>query len=235
MNNAQVAAPRRAVRSFVRRDGRTTPAQARALARLWPRYGIDPPAAPPLDLDAVFGRRAPRVCEIGFGNGEHLRLRAAAQPEQDFLGVEVHRPGAGRLLRELEAAGLANVRVACHDAVEVLGEWLAPESLDELILYFPDPWPKKRHHKRRLVQPGFARLAATRLKLDGAWRLATDWADYARQMREALDAEPLLMNLGGADGCCQRPPTRLPTRFEQRGQRLGHAVFDLTYRRRQGP
>lgn len=209
-----------------------TPAQTSALSRLWPRYGIDPPSAAPLDLDAVFGRRAARVCEIGFGNGEHLRIRAAAKPEQDFLGIEVHRPGVGRLLRELESAGLTNVRVACHDAVEVLQRWLGPESLNELVLYFPDPWPKKRHHKRRLLQTGFAHLGATRLKPGGIWRLATDWADYARQMREVLDAEPLLANLGGADGFCSRPAERPPTRFEQRGQRLGHAVFDLTYRRR---
>lgn len=220
----------RHIRSFVRREGRLTPAQSGALARLWPRYGLESPSAP-LDLDVVFGRAAPRVLEIGFGAGEHLLARAVAEPQQDFIGVEVHRPGVGRLLREAEIADLGNLRIATADAVEVLRDWLLPATLDELVLYFPDPWPKKRHHKRRLVQPEFAALAARVLKPDGVWRLATDWANYAEHMREVLDVTPDFENLAGVDGYVERPDSRPPTRFERRGERLGHAVFDLLYRR----
>lgn len=230
MSAAEPDLRHRAVRSFVRREGRLTPAQADALARLWPRYGIEPPAVP-LDLDTVFGRSAARVLEIGFGAGEHLLARAMAEPQRDFIGVEVHRPGVGRLLREAEIAGLGNLRIAVADAVEVLRDWLLPATLDELVLYFPDPWPKKRHHKRRLVQPAFARLAARVLKPGGLWRLATDWADYAQHMREVLDVAPEFESLAdGATGYVARPDSRPPTRFEQRGERLGHAVFDLAYR-----
>lgn len=232
MSAAEPDLRHRHVRSFVRREGRLTPAQADALDRLWPRYGIEPPAAP-LALDALFSRSAPRMLEIGFGAGEHLLARAAAEPQHDFIGIEVHRPGVGRLLREAEIAGLDNLRVAVSDAVEVLRDWLLPASLDELVLYFPDPWPKKRHHKRRLVQPEFSRLAARVLKPGGLWRLATDWADYAQHMREVLDAAPEFESLGeGGTGYVTRPGSRPPTRFERRGERLGHAVFDLAYRRR---
>lgn len=221
---------RRTVRSYVRREGRLTAAQADALERLWPRCGIEPPRGT-LDLDELFGRHAARLLEIGFGNGEHLLARALAEPDGDFIGVEVHRPGIGYLLRQLGAHGVTNVRVACADAVEVLRDWLAPASLDELVTYFPDPWPKKRHHKRRLIQPGFAMLAASRLKQGGLWRLATDWADYAESMQAVLDAEPSLANLQAGGGPAPRPATRPVTRFERRGQRLGHAVFDFAYRR----
>lgn len=221
----------RAVRSFVRREGRLTPAQSDALERLWPRYGLEPQRRV-LDLDATFGRAAPRVLEIGFGTGEHLLSRAAAEPQHDFIGIEVHRPGVGRLLREAEIAGLENLRVSMTDAVEVLREALPPAAVDELVLYFPDPWPKKRHHKRRIVQPAFAALAAQVLKPGGLWRLATDWADYAEQMREVLDATAEFVTLADAGGYVARPDSRPPTRFERRGERLGHAVFDLAYRRR---
>lgn len=230
MSAVEDGVQRRHIRSFVRREGRLTPAQFDALERLWPRYGIELPSAP-LELDTLFGRRAPRVLEIGFGAGEHLLARAAAEPQHDFIGIEVHRPGVGRLLREAENAGLGNLRVAAADAVEVLRDGVPAAALDELVLYFPDPWSKKRHHKRRLVQPEFAALAARVLKPGGVWRLATDWADYAEHMRAVLDAAPDFENLAGAAGYVERPGSRPPTRFERRGERLGHAVFDLLYRR----
>lgn len=230
MSEPEAAPLRREIRSFVRREGRMTDSQKRALDELWPRYGLDLPAAP-LRLAEAFGREAPVVLEIGFGNGEHLLARAAAEPARDFVGVEVHRPGVGRVLNRAQAAGIGNLRVACHDAVEVLRDWLLARALAEIVVYFPDPWPKKRHHKRRLVQPAFAQLAASRLAPGGLLKLATDWADYARHMREVLDAEPALQNAAGAAGYVPRPDERPPTRFELRGQRLGHEVFDLVYRR----
>jgi tRNA (guanine-N7-)-methyltransferase len=223
---------RREIRSFVRREGRMTVSQQRAMAELWPQYGVEPPQSglKPL-LQQLFGRAAPVVLEIGFGNGDHLLARAQAEPDKDFLGVEVHRPGVGRVLNRAHAAGLSNLRVACDDAVEVLREWLPERALAEIVIYFPDPWPKKRHHKRRLVQPEFARLAASRLAAGGLLRLATDWADYATHMRATLDAEPLLRNTAGTAGFIARPAERTQTRFETRGMKLGHAVFDLVYER----
>lgn len=220
----------RAIRSFVTRAGRITPAQERALEDLWPKYGVQLGAAP-IDLDALFGRRARRVAEIGFGNGENLLALAASRPEEDFLGIEVHRPGVGRLLLQLEERGLGNVRVVCHDAVEVLGRFLGPSSLDEILILFPDPWPKKRHHKRRLIQPAFAALLTERLKEGGVLRLATDWEPYAVEMLATLSAEPRLHNVAGASGFVPRPAERSPTRFERRGERLGHKVWDLELRR----
>lgn len=225
-----VSPVRRQVRSFVRREGRMTVAQRRALDLFWPRYGIEPPAGV-LDLPAVFGRCAPVVFEIGFGMGDYLLARACSEPERDFFGVEVHRPGVGRLLHRAHEAGCRNLRVACCDAVEVLRDWLSPASLDEIVIQFPDPWPKKRHHKRRLIQPAFAKLAASRLKPGGLLQLATDWAPYAVHMLEVLNAEPMLRNEAADGGFVPRPATRLRTKFEQRGERLGHAVFDLAYRR----
>jgi tRNA (guanine-N7-)-methyltransferase len=221
----------RTVRSFVRREGRMTTSQKRALEELWPAFGIEAPAARLPPLPQVFGRVAPVVMEIGFGNGDHLLARAQAERDKGFLGVEVHRPGVGRVLNRAHAAGLTNLRVASHDAVEVLRDWLPEGALAEIVVYFPDPWPKKRHHKRRLVQPAFAHLAATRLAPGGLLKLATDWADYAQHMRATLDAEPLLANAAGAAGFTARPAERPLTRFENRGVRLGHAVFDLVYRR----
>jgi tRNA (guanine-N7-)-methyltransferase len=241
MNPAEAAPHRREIRSFVRREGRMTAAQKRALEELWPKFGVEAPKSrghgplphgpPPQFLADVFGRQAPVVLEIGFGNGEHLLARAQAEPEKNFLGVEVHRPGAGGVMNRAQAAGVRNLRVACTDAVEVLRAWLPERALGEVIVYFPDPWPKKRHHKRRLVSPAFARLAASRLAPGGLLKVATDWADYARHMRETLDAEPLLENLAGSEGFVARPPERPLTRFETRGVRLGHEVFDLIYRR----
>ena len=215
----------RAVRSFVRRAGRQTPAQQRALIELWPRYGV-PAADTALDLAALFGRTAPCTLEIGFGNGDHLAARALAEPERQFLGVEVHRPGIGHLLRAAAAANLTNLRVIEQDAVEVLHSRIAPDSLDEVQILFPDPWPKKRHHKRRLIQLEFAALVASRLRRSGQLHLATDWEPYAQQMRAVLNGCPLLATV--TDG---RLPARAATRFEQRGLRLGHGVWDLTYER----
>lgn len=226
---AAVAAPRR-IRSFVRREGRMTDAQKRALDELWPRYGINEPQRR-FDPAALFGRDAPRVFEIGFGNGEHLLARAAGEPQHDFIGVEVHRPGVGRVLNHAAAAGLRNLRVACHDAVEVLRDGLPDASLDQVVIQFPDPWHKTRHNKRRLVQPEFAALVAQKLKPGGELQLATDWAPYAQHMLDVLNAAPQFRNVAADGRYVPRPSTRLKTRFEARGERLGHEVFDLAYRR----
>jgi tRNA (guanine-N7-)-methyltransferase len=221
----------RSIRSFVTRAGRITAAQERALAELWPAYGVDPGPGT-LDLPAVFGRNAPRTLEIGFGNGENLVTLAAAHPGRDYLGIEVHRPGVGRALLALEQRALGHVRVICHDAVEVLERQIAPGSLAEVLILFPDPWPKKRHHKRRLVQPPFVALIARALAAGGTLHLATDWQPYAVEMLAVLGAAPGLENLAPAGGFSARPGERLPTRFERRGVRLGHEVWDLTFRRR---
>jgi tRNA (guanine-N7-)-methyltransferase len=220
----------RAIRSFVTRSGRITPAQERALEELWPRYGLELDAAP-LVLDECFGRRARRVAEIGFGNGDNLLALAASRPDEDFLGIEVHRPGVGRLLLQLEERALGNVRVICRDAVEVLERYLGGSCLDEILILFPDPWPKKRHHKRRLIQPAFVALLVERLKDGGALRLATDWEPYAVEILATLSVEPRLSNVSPDGGFVTRPTERSPTRFERRGERLGHQVWDLEFRR----
>jgi tRNA (guanine-N7-)-methyltransferase len=207
-----------------------TPAQERAWRELWPRYGIADTDGR-VDLVGLFGRDAPRTLEIGFGNGESLVSLAAAHPEQDFLGIEVHRPGVGHLMLRAEALGLVNVRVACRDAVELLAERLPDAAFDEVLLYFPDPWPKKRHHKRRIVQPAFVGLVARKLKAGGRFRLATDWQNYAEQMLAVAGACAPLENEFG-DGYAPRPDSRPLTRFESRGQRLGHEVWDLSFRKR---
>lgn len=221
----------RSIRSFVTRSGRITAAQERALELLWPKYGVEF-ATQPLERRALFGREAPLCVEIGFGNGENLLALASAQPARDFLGIEVHRPGVGRLLLGLEERQLGNVRVICHDAVEVLERQIAPQSVDEMLILFPDPWPKKRHHKRRLIQRPFAELLSSRLAPGGVLRLATDWEPYAVQMLATLAATAGLENLSSSRGFVPRPPERAPTRFERRGQRLGHEVWDLAFRRR---
>ncbi|MGH8260902.1 MAG: tRNA (guanosine(46)-N7)-methyltransferase TrmB [Steroidobacteraceae bacterium] len=220
----------RPIRSFVIRAGRLTDGQRRALDELWPRFGIDC-EGDPLDLDTVFGRRAARIVEIGFGNGEHLAALATRHPERDFLGIEVHPPGVGRLLLALEAAGLRNVRVSSHDAVEVLERQIPERSLDEVHILFPDPWHKKRHHKRRLIQPPFVECLAARLKAGGLLTLATDWQPYAEHMLEVLGACAALESLAPG-GFMARSTERAPTRFEQRGERLGHDIWELAYRRR---
>ncbi len=219
----------RAIRSFVTRGGRITPAQERALGELWPKFGLD--EAAPVVLPAVFGRDAPCTLEIGFGNGENLLALARAHPERDYLGIEVHRPGIGRVLLALEEHQLTNVRVICRDAVEVLGRQLLPASLAEVLILFPDPWPKKRHHKRRLVQAPFIALLSRALAPGGVLRLATDWQPYATEMLATLAASTQLRNLEAGGGFMARPEERLPTRFERRGLRLGHEVWDLAFRR----
>jgi tRNA (guanine-N7-)-methyltransferase len=220
----------RSIRSFVTRAGRITEAQQRALAQLWPKYGIEF-APEPLAALALYGRDAPRTLEIGFGNGENLAALAQAHPERDFLGVEVHRPGIGRLLRVLESQQLTNVRLICHDAVEVLARQIAPQWLEEILIFFPDPWPKKRHHKRRLLQESFAQQLAERLAPGGVLRIATDWQPYALEILARLAAVGLLRNLAADGSFVARPAERRPTRFEQRGTRLGHEVWDLAFRR----
>jgi len=221
---------RRAIRSYVLRAGRITEAQKRALADLLPRYGI-PFSEGEVDFDAVFGRRAPRVLEIGIGNGDTLVELAAAMPATDFIGAEVHPPGIGHCLLAVETRGLTNVRVVAHDAVELLEHMIPQVSLDEVLLYFPDPWPKKRHHKRRIVQPAFVALVADRLKPGGLFRLATDWEPYAAWMLEVLNASPEFENAAPDGGCVERHD-RAATRFERRGRRLGHRVFDFEFRKR---
>jgi tRNA (guanine-N7-)-methyltransferase len=219
---------RRPIRSFVLRQGRMSNAQKRAHGTLLSRFGIAY-APQPLDLDAAFGRRAPTILEIGFGMGETTARIAAAHPQVNYLGVEVHSPGVGSLLKQLDERGLTNVRIVQHDAMDVVEHMLASASLDAVFVFFPDPWPKKRHHKRRLVQPAFVHALALRLKPQGVLHLATDWHDYAVQMLEVLRGEALLCNT--ADDYAPRPEYRPLTKFEQRGLRLGHGVWDLVFRR----
>jgi tRNA (guanine-N7-)-methyltransferase len=220
---------RRPIRSFVRREGRMTPAQKRALEELWPRYGVENVDAP-LDLAALFGRTAPVILEIGFGNGEALAALAARHPENDYLGIEVHRPGVGHLLNCLAAQQSTNVRVLVADARETLVARIPDESLAGVHLFFPDPWPKKRHHKRRLVQPDFAQLVRRKLETGGVFHLATDWHDYAQWMMETLTVAEGFENLSGPGSYSERGERPL-TKFERRGERLGHAVHDLRFRR----
>jgi tRNA (guanine-N7-)-methyltransferase len=217
---------RRPVRSFVLRQGRMSPAQGRALAELLPRYGLDYTPAP-LCFAEVFGRRAPVILEIGFGMGETTAAIARARPELDFLGIEVHAPGVGALLKQVAALALTNVRVIRHDAVEVVARMIPPASLAGIHVYFPDPWPKKRHHKRRLLQPGFVHALAQRLARGGYLHAATDWEDYAHEMLATLAAEPLLANTTA--GFAPRPAWRPQTKFETRGMKLGHGTWDLVF------
>ncbi|OGI69979.1 MAG: tRNA (guanosine(46)-N7)-methyltransferase TrmB [Candidatus Muproteobacteria bacterium RBG_16_60_9] len=227
---ASTATRRRSVRSYVLRQGRMTEAQRRALEELWPRYGVTLSEAP-LDLGAVFGRRAPVIVDIGFGNGDALVCMATAHPEQNFLGVDVHRPGVGSLLLKLEAVGSQNVRAVVADVNEVLAR-LAHGALDGVHLFFPDPWPKKRHHKRRLMQPAFAQRLCDALAPGAYVHCATDWEDYAAQMLDVLEATPNLFNVAGAGSYAERPASRPMTRFEQRGLAQGRVVRDLMFRRR---
>ena len=227
---AAVQTPRR-IRSFVLRAGRTTPAQERALGEFWPTYGIDL-EAPPLDLKAVFGRESPRCLEIGFGAGEVIGALAETNPHIDYLGIEVHRSGVGRLLLRAQQCALKNLRVICSDAVDVLQDYIADASFDEMLVFFPDPWHKKRHHKRRLIEPSFVALAAAKLRGGGTLRLATDWQAYAEQMLSVCNANPALQSLSGDSTYVARPQFRPPTRFERRGERLGHGVWDLAYAKR---
>lgn len=220
----------RRIRSFVLREGRMTPAQQRAFDAHWARYGIDY-AGTVQDYAARFGRHAPLVLEIGFGNGEALAWASEHDPARDYLGVEVHGPGVGRLMNALAARGAGNVRLYKHDAVEVLEHEIAPGSLAETRLWFPDPWHKKRHHKRRIVQPAFVALLASRTAADGLLHLATDWQPYAAHMLEVMEAAPGWRNAVAPGRYADRPGWRIETHFERRGLKLGHGVWDLLYRR----
>lgn len=227
---SDASAPRhRPVRSFVLRQGRMSPAQQRALDTLLPRFGV-PFAPTPLDFDRVFGRDAPRVLEIGFGMGETTASIAQARPGEDFLGIEVHGPGVGSLLKRVDELGLANVRVIRHDAVEVVAAMIPRASLAGVHVFFPDPWPKKRHHKRRLLTPAFVHVLAQRLAPGGYFHVATDWDEYAQEILATLAAERLLADT--VDGFAPRPAYRPLTKFEARGLSLGHDVRDVIFRRR---
>jgi tRNA (guanine-N7-)-methyltransferase len=221
----------RPLRSYVLRQGRLSPAQRRAHETLLPRYGIAY-RAEPLDLRAVFGRAAPKILEIGFGMGETTARLAQMHPECDYLGIEVHTPGIGSLLRRVDELKLTNVRIVPHDAAEVVRDMITDAALNGVHIFFPDPWPKKRHHKRRLLQAPFVRLLATRLAPGAYLHIATDWQDYAESILEVLKSEPLLENTTAdfAPG----PGSRPLTKFEARGRKLGHAVWDLVFLRRQG-
>lgn len=219
----------RRIRSFVTRAGRVSIGQQRALDELGPRY-VMPYAPQAADWNALFGREAPHVLEIGFGMGATTAEIATTRPGDDFIGVEVHEPGVGALLKLIGEQGLGNIRILQHDAVEVLEHMIAPDSLDGVHIYFPDPWHKARHHKRRLIQPKFVALLVSRMKPGGYLHLATDWQNYAEQMLDVLSAEPALENT--ADGYAPRPDFRPVTKFERRGLRLGHGVWDLMFRRR---
>jgi tRNA (guanine-N7-)-methyltransferase len=223
-------APRR-IRSFVLRAGRVTPAQERAWAELFPTFGVEFDGMP-IDFDARFGRKAPRCLEIGFGVGEVIGSLAKAHPEIDYLGIEVHRAGVGRLLLRAQEEGLANLRIVCHDAVEVLTRAVPDGCFDSILIFFPDPWHKKRHHKRRLIDTAFMDLLASKLTAQGVLRLATDWQDYAEQMLRVGNACELLDSQSEDATYVARPDFRPPTRFERRGERLGHGVWDLAYTKR---
>jgi tRNA (guanine-N7-)-methyltransferase len=223
-------APHRAsVRSFVLRAGRIGPGQQRALDELGPRFVL-PYRAEPLDFGATFGRDAPTVLEIGFGMGDATAQIAAALPGTNFIGIEVHAPGVGALLKRIGEMSLTNLRLVQHDAVEVIESMIPPQSLAGVHIYFPDPWHKKRHHKRRLIQPEWVRQLCTRLAPGSYLHCATDWQPYAEQMLEVLSAEPTLVNT--AAGYADRPVWRPQTKFESRGLKLGHGVWDLLFRKR---
>lgn len=229
MNEEQKKYPDRKIRSFVMRPGRMTESQQRALEKLWPVYGLQP--GQPIEPEALFGRGGPLVFEIGFGMGDSLIDMAKADPESNFIGVEVHLPGVGRLLNNIDKDGLTNIRVYQHDAVEVLEQCLPDQSIDRLQLYFPDPWHKKRHHKRRIVQPEFAQLVRRKLKVGGVWHMATDWENYAEHMLEVMSAAEGYQNLSETNDYVPRPKFRPETKFERRGERLGHGVWDLMFKR----
>lgn len=218
----------RPIRSFVRRAGRLTASQERALEDIWPRYGLGF-SGEPLDFVRVFGRSAPVVLEIGFGNGDTLVEQARAAPDRNFLGIEVHEPGVGHCLIRAHEAGLSNLRLIMHDAIEVLDRQVPMGSLQRINLYFPDPWPKKRHHKRRIVQPAFVATCADRLVTGGAIHVATDWADYAEHIDEVFAAAPVFRCTERREHDGDRPLDRPVTKFEKRGLRHGHRITDWRF------
>lgn len=229
MSSLPNTSPLRKIRSFVRRQGRLTPGQQLALDSLWDTYCLDPNE--PCDFDAVFVRTAPMIVEIGFGNGESLAEMAKKHPEQNFLGIEVHRPGIGHLMLLLDRDGVTNVRIFCHDAVDILQHQIADASLAGVHLFFPDPWPKKKHHKRRIVSLEFCQLIAKKLQPGGYFHAATDWQNYAENMLKVLSSATNFTNASATGDYCLRPSSRPMTKFEQRGLRLGHGVWDIVFTR----
>lgn len=221
---------RQRIRSYVLRTGRMTPAQRRAYAEGWQRWGLEY-SPNELAFDTVFSRPGPRVLEIGFGMGQSLAEMALSSPHTNFIGIEVHRPGVGRLLHTIAERDIENIRVYCHDAVEVLRDCIPDDSLDTVQIFFPDPWHKKRHNKRRLIQPVFVAQVVRKLKSGGTLHLATDWDDYAQQMMALLSTTDCLTNTCGEGEFSPRPEQRPLTKFELRGERLGHGVWDLVFSR----
>lgn len=226
--------PLRIVRSFVLRQGRETPSQKRAFEQYWTKYGLDY-SGNNINLVDVFNNPSDTVVEIGFGNAEQLLFSAAQEPAKNFIGIEVHSPGVGRALNGIAQNKLSNVRLYQHDAVEVLRHEIADGSLTEVRIFFPDPWHKKRHHKRRIIQPEFLKLVCSKLKIGGLLHLASDWQEYVEHMWDICDNEPMLLNTEGPRGFVPRPVWRMQTHFETRGQKLGHGVWDLLYVRQGAP
>jgi tRNA (guanine-N7-)-methyltransferase len=221
------ASPARVIRSFVRRRGRMTTAQKEALETLWPVYGLDPRV--PFDPETVFGRKAPLIIEIGFGNGANLLENAAQNPRRNFLGIEVHEPGIGQLMNRLANREIGNVRIFRGDAIEILRDVIEDESAERINLFFPDPWPKKRHHKRRLVSADFAELATRKLQPGGCFHAATDWEEYALDITRILENCDRLVNIMDSESGLELIAQRTRTRFEQRGLALGHTVRDIVF------
>ena len=222
----------RPIRSYVLRSGRMTTGQEQAFEQLWSIYGLNIEVGTQLKPEALFANQCPIYLEIGFGDGEALLETARNNPGNGYIGIEVHRPGVGHLLLKLEQEGVQNVRIISHDAMEILRHHLPPECLNGIMLFFPDPWHKKKHHKRRIVQPEFAQLCAHLIKPDGILHMATDWEHYAEQMMTVLSADESFENIAGAGCFSPRPAARPLTKFERRGHRLGHGVWDLLFRRK---
>jgi len=220
----------RRIRSFVLREGRLTKGQQQALDEIFPRFGVSLSQGL-LDLDVLFARSAPKILEIGFGNGASLAKMATQYPQNDYFGIEVHRPGVGNLLLQIEAQGLTNIRVSHDDAIEALQQQIPEQTLDGVYLFFPDPWHKRKHHKRRIVQPDFVRLIHNKLKAGGIFHMATDWQHYAQHMMKVMTIAEGFENCAEVGQYTLRPEYRPLTKFEQRGQRLGHGVWDLIFRR----
>ncbi len=229
MTSSLIVDPAR-IKSFIRRQGRATTGQRLALENHWDTYCLSPEQA--LDLTAAFGRQAPLIIEIGFGNGASLAEMAAANPELNYLGIEVHRPGVGHLMMLLDERGISNVRIFHHDAIEILEQKIADHSVDGVHLFFPDPWQKRRHHKRRIVRPSFLELLNKKLKIGGYFHAATDWEHYAKDMLKTISADTGLQNASPTGDFCPRPDYRPLTKFENRGLGLGHGVWDLIFRKR---
>lgn len=230
MNSTEEKPFYRRIRSFVKREGRLTSGQQRALDELFPQYGFTRNESV-FDLNEMFGRDAPKILEIGFGTGTSLAEMAKAHPENDYLGIEVHRPGVGNLLLQIERDSITNIRVMCDDAVEVLENNVADNTLDAVYLFFADPWHKKKHHKRRIVQDAFVQLLRNKLKTSGIFHMATDWQDYAEHMMQVMTEAKGFENTAGSGNYTERPDYRPLTKFERRGQRLGHGVWDLIFRK----